>query len=303
MIGVAWDGIEEAVAVDAAGSFAGAAAALGVSTSHVSRAVARLETVVQAPLFIRTTRRLSLTDTGRELIVRFRRIIEERDAAIAEVSAGGEPRGEVRITCSTALGERFVAPIARRFAFAHEGLSVSVELSNHVVDLIGEGYDLAVRTGHLSDSRLISTRIASRRLHACAAPAYLAARGLPETVADLSRHECLAGTAATWHFRIDGEDVQHRPKGRWRCNSGTAVLDATLAGLGICQLPDFYVNPHLRAGTLVPVLETARPEDEPIWAVYPQRRHLLPKVRGLVDRLRQELPPALAATAVSSRAA
>lgn len=288
-----WDGIEEFVAVAQAGSFAGGAQALGVSTSHVSRAIARLEDRIQAQVFFRTTRKVTLTDTGRMLVEQCRRIVRERDEAFAMVGRGDGPQGELRVTCSTALGERFVAPILRRFAQENPRLSVTLDLTNHLVDLVAEGYDLAIRTGHLADSRLVGTRIASRRLHLCAAPAYLDRAGRPRGVAELSRHDCLIGTSSTWHFRMDGQDHLFRPKGRWRCNSGEAVADAALAGMGLCQLPEFYVLPHIAAGRLETVLDDFRAADEPIWAVYPQQRHLLPKVRDLVRRLRAELGPAL----------
>lgn len=288
-----WDGIEEFVAVETTGTFAGGAKALGVSTSHVSRAIARLESRIQAQLFFRTTRKVTLTDTGRALVEQFRRIIQERDEALAAIGDGGEPQGELRITCSTALGERFVAPIVRKFAAESPSLRVTVELTNRLVDLVAEGYDLAVRTGNLTDSRLIGTRIASRRLYLCGSPGYLEMHGRPHAISELSQHQCLIGTASTWHFRVDGSDHIFRPKGRWRCNSGATVADAALADMGLCQLPEFYVLPYIMDGRLETVLDDVRADDEPIWAVYPQRRHLLPKVRKLVDRLRAELGPAL----------
>lgn len=286
-----WDGIEEFAAVAATGSFAGAAQRLGLSTSHVSRAVARLEARIDARLFFRTTRKVTLTDSGRSLFEQCRRLIDQLDEAIA--SASSEPQGELRLTCSTALGERFVAPIVRRFASDYPRTSVTLELTNRIVDLVSEGFDLAIRTGHLADSRLVATRIASRRLHLCASPAYLDVAGRPQSVDALAEHECLVGTSTTWHFKAEGAERTFRPKGRWRCNSGTAVVDAALAGMGLCQLPEFYVAPHVAAGALETVLEHCRADDEPIWAVYPQRRHLLPHVRTLVERLRTELSAAM----------
>jgi DNA-binding transcriptional LysR family regulator len=288
-----WDGIDEFVAVATAGSFAGGAETLGGSTSQISRAIARLEARLETQLFYRTTRRVALTDTGRVLVERCRELVRQRDDALDLVTGGVEPQGELRVTCSTALGARFVAPIVARMALEYPKLSVNLELSNHIIDLVAEGFDLAVRTGTLADSRLIATRIASRRLYLCASPAYLGRAGRPKSVEDLARFECLAGAASTWQFEIDGTNRAFRPSGRWRCDSGDAVLEAALVGLGICQLPEFYVLPRLADGALEPLLEAYRPKDEPVWAVYPQRRHLLPKVRNLVDRLKIELGPAL----------
>lgn len=289
----AWAGIDEFIAVATAGSFTRGAKALGVSPTHVSRSIMALEQRVQAQLFHRTTRTVHLTDTGRVFLERCERMAQERDEAIALIGEQGEPQGELRVTCSTAMGERFVAPIIRRFAMQHPRLNISIELSNRVIDLVGEGFDLAVRTGVTSDPRLIATRVASRTLYTCAAPSYLARAGRPATVEELDRHDRIIGTSLTWHFNVDGQDIVHRPSGRFRCNSGHAVMEACIAGLGICQLPDFYILPHLKHGMVELLLEDIQPEDEPIWAVYPQRRHLLPKVQQAVDSLQHELGPAM----------
>lgn len=288
-----WDGIDEFVAVATAGSFAGGAASLGASTSQVSRAVVRLESRLDARLFYRTTRHVALTDTGRALLDRCRELIRQRDEALDLVTDIGEPQGELRITCSIALGSRFIAPIVARMTKEFPRLSINLELSNRIVDLVAEGFDVAIRTGNLADSRLIATRIASRRLYLCASPEYLDRAGRPQTIEDLAGFECLLGMAPTWQFEVDGISQPFRPQGRWRCNGGDAVLEAALLGLGICQLPEFYVLPLIASGTLEPLLEEYRPRDEAIWAVYPQRRHLLPKVQHLINRLRVELTPAL----------
>jgi DNA-binding transcriptional LysR family regulator len=288
-----WDGIDEFVAVATAGTFVAGAKILEVSTTHMSRAIAALENRIHAQLFHRTTRTVRLTDAGLLFLDHCRRMIAEREEAVAMLGTGGEPRGDLRITCSTAMGERFVAPIVRRYAERFEGLNITIELTNRLVDLIAEGFDLAIRTGHLADSRLIATRIASRTLHTCASPAYLDRCGRPKRISDLNGHQCLAGTAANWHFRNGKREELHRPAGRWRCNSGAVAAESALAGMGICQLPDFYVLRHLSAGTLEEVLGEMRAEAQPIWAVYPQRRHLQPKITELVATLRNELPAAL----------
>jgi DNA-binding transcriptional LysR family regulator len=271
-----WDGIDEVVAVADAGTFVAAAKRLGTSTSHVSRAVARLEQSLGAQFF------------------QFRRLIAERDEAIAMLDLQGEPQGHLRITCPTALGERFVAPIVRAYVQEYPKLSMELDLSNRVVELVSEGFDLAIRTGTLPDSRLIRTQIATRGIVTCAAPSYLAAHGTPESVDDLESHACIPATSDTWRYTVDGEIRTMRPRGRWRCSNGAAVFDAAVAGMGLCQLPEFYVSRALAEGALVEVLGMFRPEDDPIWAVYPQRRHLLPKVQRMIEKLRRELPPALA---------
>ncbi|TNE41431.1 MAG: LysR family transcriptional regulator [Sphingomonadales bacterium] len=290
-----WHGIDEFVAVATLGSFAGAAKQLGIPTSTVSRAVARLEAQVRTQLFYRTTRKVALTESGRVFVDHCRRIIAERDEAFAALSASGEPGGELRITCSTALGEGFVAPIVQDFCLAWPQINVTLDLSNRIVDLVAEGYDLAIRTGDMSDSRMVRTRVASRSLYSCASPDYLERKGVPVSVTDLARFDCLIGSALIWHFEVDGADRAFRPKGRWRCNSGVAIANAALAGLGICQLPDFYVLRHLASGALVEILPDCRRREEPIWAVYPEQRHLMPKVRLLVDQLKMRLGAALVA--------
>jgi DNA-binding transcriptional LysR family regulator len=290
-----WDGLEEIVAIADAGSFVGGAKLLGVSPSHVSRAVVRLEARLQAQLFLRTTRTVSLTDTGRMLVEQSRRIIDERNEALAMVSGSGEPQGELRITCSTTFGERFVAPIVRRYAEAHPKLVIQLELSNRLIDLVGEGYDLGVRTGRPPiDARLTARRIAARPVLVCASPAYLERAGTPQSIEDLVRHECLVGSSPTWHFEQAGQPVVHTPRGRWRCNSGTAIVEAAKAGMGLCQVPAFYAMPDIKAGALCTVLDSLIGPDEMIWAVYPHRRHLLPKVHHLVKRLEAELGDAIA---------
>jgi DNA-binding transcriptional LysR family regulator len=288
-----WDGIDEFVAVATTSSFTKAARAIGKSPTHVSRSIGELERRVQNPLFNRTTRTVSLTDAGRVFFEHCQRLVLERDEAIALIGEQGEPQGELKISCSTTMGERFVAPIIRRLAVQHTKLNVSIELSNNLVDLVGDGFDLAIRTGELKDGRLLGTLVAERRFYTCAAPDYLARQGEPKTVQDLMEHQCIRGTSASWHYLVAGKDAHHRPSGRFRCNSGQAVIEACVAGLGICQLPEFYVLPYLRHGMVKLLLEDVRPKDEPIWAVYPRRRHLLPKIHAAIDALKLELGPTL----------
>lgn len=293
MIG-AWDGIEEFVTVARAGSFTAAARSFGASVTHMSRAVSRLEAKLGSQLFHRTTRSLGLTEAGRIFYETGSRLISEREDAIAAVASQGSPRGNLRITCSYTLGERFIGAVLREYAAAHPDLAIACDLDNAVVDLIRDGYDIAIRTGHLEDSRLVATRVASRAMVTVAAPAYLERRGRPQRIADFAGHDCLVGSASLWHFQR-GETF--RPEGRWRCNSGTMVLEAALQGMGVCQLPAFYAAPEIAAGRLAEVLVPECPDDEPIWAVYPQLKHLSPKVSLLVALLRKRLPALLAGEA------
>lgn len=285
-----WDGIEEFVAVAAARSFTQGAKTLGISVTQASREVLSLEQQLQVQLLHRTTRVVRLTDTGRAFLDHCQRMIEDREEAMGLITEKGEPQGEIKLSCSTAMGERFIAPIMRRFALQNPKVSIVLDFTNRLVDLVGEGYDMAIRTGILADSNLIGTRIGSRTFLTCASPSYIDWTAPPLSLADLDRHDCLIGTSSTWKFQEAGQEVRFRPTGRFRCNSGQAIADAAVSGMGICQLPEFYVLAHLRSGALRLLLHEYRADAEPVWAVYPQRRHLSLKIRAAIDFLRTELP-------------
>jgi DNA-binding transcriptional LysR family regulator len=155
--------------------------------------------------------------------------------------------------------------------------------------LVHEGLDLAIRLGRLQDSRMVASRLAPRRMYLCASPSYLARYGRPHSLSELSRHNCLIGSSDIWQLAQDGREFSQRVQGNWRCNSGQAVLDAALQGVGLCQLPDYYVLEHLHSGALVSLLEAHQPPNTAVWALYPQQRHLSPKVRKLVDFLKEGL--------------
>lgn len=285
-----WEGLDEFVAVVECASFSRAAERLRVSSSHVSRQVAQLEDRLQARLLYRTTRKVSLTDAGQAFYARCQRLIEERDEAFVAVSdLHRAPSGLLRMTAAVAYGERFIVPVVNAFMSAHPQLRVEIELTNRVMDLVQEGVDLAIRMGRLESSSLIATRIAPRRMFLCAAPAYLERYGRPHTLSELAAHNCLIGSNDTWMFRDQGREYPFKPRGNWRCNSGDAVLDAARRGLGLCCLPDYYVRDALARGELVSLLEDCQPPDTAVWAVSPQRRHPLPRVRLLVEALRDAL--------------
>jgi len=287
-----WAGIDEFVAVAQTRHFGMAAQRLKCSASQVSREIASLEDRLGLQLFYRTTRHVSLTEVGERFLVTCRRLFDEREEAIAALIDDGEQlRGNLRLTCSVAYGERFVVPIVNRMMSDNLLLNVEVLLTDDVLDLVEQGIDLAIRFGKLRDSRLVATRLASRTRLLCASPAYVAQNGIPQNLEDLARHECLRGVTDTWTFKRDGHPHLHRPQGRFRCNSGFAALQAALSGLGLCRLPDFYVLTHLERGELVELLPEHRPEDEGVWAVYPDRRHLPTKVTLLLEGLHAGLKP------------
>ena len=166
---------------------------------------------------------------------------------------------------------------------------MDIELSNRTLDLVQDGFDIAIRLGRLQDSRMLATRLAPRRMYLCASADYLQRYGRPHSLSELARHNCLIGSSDVWTFQLEGREASQRVNGNWRCNSGQAVLDAALAGLGLCQLPDYYVLEHLRSGALVSLLDNHQPPNTAVWALYPQQRHLSPKVRQLIDALRYGL--------------
>lgn len=285
-----WEGIDEFVAVAELNQFTAAADRLGVSSSHVSRQVARLEERLQTRLLYRSTRRVTLTEAGQTFLQHCQRLQDSHEEALRAVSdLGGEPKGLLRMTCAVAYGERFIVPLVTSFMAMHPQLRVDIELSNRPLDLLHEGLDLAVRLGRLQESRLVAARLAPRRMYLCASPTYIERYGRPHSLSELAWHNCLVGSSDLWQLVQEGRDATQRVQGNWRCNSGQAVLDATLLGVGLCQLPDYYVLEHLVSGALVSLLEAHQPPDTAVWALYPQQRHLSPKVRGLVAYLRDGL--------------
>ncbi|MER0044149.1 LysR substrate-binding domain-containing protein [Pseudomonas sp. MGal98] len=285
-----WEGLDEFVAVAECGQFTAAAERLGLSSSQVSRQIARLEERLHTRLFYRTTRKVALTEAGQTFLQHCQRLQDAREEALNAIGdLGGEPKGLLRMTCAVAYGERFIVPLVTTFAARHPRLSVDIELSNRTLDLVQDGFDIAIRLGRLQDSRMLATRLAPRRMYLCASADYLQRYGRPHSLSELARHNCLIGSSDVWTFQLEGREASQRVNGNWRCNSGQAVLDAALAGLGLCQLPDYYVLEHLRSGALVSLLDNHQPPNTAVWALYPQQRHLSPKVRQLIDALRYGL--------------
>lgn len=281
-----WESIEAFERVVRFSSFSRAAEDLGVSRSHISRQITALENRLDAQLLLRTTRKVSATEVGQAFYQRCREILnnlEEAEQAVVDLQE--RPRGILRVTVGGAFGEDFIAPAALDFMAAHTDLSVELDFTNRLIDLISEGYDLAIRAGTLKDSTLIARRICNRKLLTCAAPAYLKRNGEPSSIHALTNHNCLLGTLGTWRFRENGRNFDLRVQGNWRSNNGRALATAALTGLGLVQLPSFYVERDIASGSLIPVLDSFNPTDTGIWAVYPHNRHLTAKVRLFVNFL------------------
>jgi DNA-binding transcriptional LysR family regulator len=281
-----WEGVQEFVAVAETGSFTRAAQRLGLSIAQVSRQVSTLEQRLSTELLHRTTRKVSVTEAGRLYYQHCRPLLDGLDEAErALTSLQGQATGLIRMTAPITYSEQHITPLLSEFLLQHPAVRIDLQLTNQKLDLIEGGFDLAIRLGRLEDSTMIARRLSSRTLYLCASPAYLRQHGEPRTLADLQQHNCLLGTMDSWRFREDNKDRNVRVSGSLRANSGYAIMDAALQGIGLVQLPDYYVEQWLKSGDLVTLLEEFQPEDEGIWALYPHSRHLLPKIRLLVDFL------------------
>lgn len=200
-----WEGLDEFVAVAECGQFTAAAQRLGVSSSHVSRQIVRLEERLQTRLLYRSTRKVALTEAGQTFLHHCQRLQDGREEALRAVGdLASEPKGLLRMTCAVAYGERFITPLVTRFMDVYPHLRVDIELSNDTLDLVHEGMDLAIRLGRLQDSRLVATRLAPRQMYLCASPPYIQRYGRPHSLSELNRHNCLIGGSDTGSFSRTG---------------------------------------------------------------------------------------------------
>jgi DNA-binding transcriptional LysR family regulator len=248
-----WESIEAFERVVRLGSFTRAADDLGVSRSHVSRQINALENRLDAQLLLRTTRKVSTTDVGQAFYMQCRQVLDNLDEAErAVLDLQANPRGILRVTVAGAFGEDFIAPAALDFMAEYRDLIVELNFSNRLIDLISEGYDVAIRAGTLKDSSLIARRISTRKLLTCASPEYLLRNGTPSSIHSLTNHNCLLGTLDSWRFRENGRNQDLRVSGNWRSNNGRSLLRAARAGLGLVQLPSFYLDQDIIDGALLP---------------------------------------------------
>ncbi len=271
-----------------AGGFSAAAAALGISKSAVSKRVSRLEDRLGARLLNRTTRRIGLTEIGAAYYERAGRIaaeVEEAELAVSRLHA--EPRGTLRLNAPMSFGVMHLAPAIPRFLARYPELAVDMALNDRLVDLVEEGYDVAVRISRLSDSSLIARRLAHSRRVVCGSPQYLERHGAPRSPGDLRDHNCLLYSymlsGEEWPFRGPDGALSVKVSGSFSTNNGEALREAALEGLGLAMIPSFIVGPELGDGRLVAVLREYEETDLSIYAVYPHARHLSAKVRAFVD--------------------
>ena len=277
-------------AVVDAGSFVRASDAIEMSKPAVSRHVAALEARLGVRLLQRTTRKLSLTEEGEVFYARCKELLNEVDEAEAEVSAAsGQATGLLRINVPVSFGIQHLAPLWPAFMARHPGLTLDVTLADRAVDLVEEGCDMAVRIARLPNSTLISRRLGSTRLILCASPAYLRRHGTPQHPSEIATHAVLAYSLLSarynWEFTGPEGRVEVKVSPRVFTNSGDTCRAAALQDLGIILQPSFLVGADLQSGALVELLPQYRGLELGIYAVYPTRKHVPPKVRLMIDYL------------------
>src|ERR1017187_8186597 len=278
------------VAVVDAGSFVKAAEVLDVSKAAVSRYVGELESRLGVRLLQRTTRKLSMTEEGEVFLARCKELLAGVDEAEAEITTHtGEAVGQLKVNVPVSFGLMHLTPLWAEFMTLHPKVTLDVTLSDRVVDLVDEGYDLAVRIARLASSSLISRQLSSTRMILCASPTYLREHGTPEHPSEIASHAVLAYTLLSmgenWVFEGPQGSVTVSVTPRMRANSGETCCAAALQHQGIVLQPSFLVGAHLQSGALIEVLSQYRSIELGIYAVYPTRKHVTPKVRLLIDFL------------------
>ena len=289
--------LETFVAVVARGGLTAAAKTEGVAPAIIGRRLDALEERLGVKLLVRTTRRVSLTHEGSAFLEDCQRLLSDLANAEASVSAGGvKASGHLSLTAPAGFGRRHVAPLVPRFRELHPDVTISLNLSDRVVDLAAEGYDCAVRVGEMPDSSLISVRLADNRRLCVATPTYLRQHGTPQHPSDLARFDCLtlssdASQTRGWAFSVpngEGVDVIHlKPGGPLSCSDGEVLFDWCLAGYGLAWRSTWEVQAEVASGALVSVLEGFAAPPNGIYAVFSQRKHLPLRVRLWVDYLKQ----------------
>ena len=284
--------LESFASVVARGSLTAAAKAEGVAPAVMGRRLDALEERLGVKLLLRTTRRITLTHEGSAFLEDCQRLLADLANAEASVSAGGvKASGHLRITAPAGFGRRHVAPLVTKFRELHADVTISLNLSDRVVDRAGEGFDCAVRVGDLPDSSLVSVRMADNRRLCVATPRYLKTHGTPQHPSQLGKFDCLtlssdASQARGWAFQSGGELLHLKPGGPLDCSDGQVLHDWCLAGYGIAWRSTWEVESEIAAGLLVPVLEEYAAPPNGIYAVFPQRKHLPLRVRLWIDFLK-----------------
>ena len=273
------------VEVADAGGVSPAARRLGVSKSIVSRRLVRLEDELGIQLLARTTRGAALTEAGAAFREHAARVCAEMDLARETILPAGDLQGLLRIGAPLTFGPTHLAPVFAELARRHPRLQVHAYYSDRFVDIVGEGFDCAVRLGYLSDSNLIARRVARMCGKLVASPAYLREHGAPETPDELLAHQALMQGTESWRFMDGDKMISVHPQGRFKADNGTALAAAAVAGLGIAALPDFLIADHVASGALVPVMTRYPPPEAGLYVVRPPVHHPARKIRVLTELL------------------
>ncbi len=285
------EGITEFVTVAETRSFTTSGKRLGISTAQVSRQINHLENRLKTKLFYRTTRKVSMTEEGGIFYQHCRQILNNLEDAERAISNRQEkPQGLIKMTAPVSYGEQYVMPAILDYMEMFPQIEVSCNLTNQTLDLVQEGYDLAIRLGHLKDSSMIAKQLSTRTQFVCAAPSYLERHGTPHTLSELSQHNCLTGNTPYWRFMENSRQRTIKVSGNLTCMSGHILTDAAKRGMGLVQLPGYYVGNAIQSRELIVLLEPFCEPREGIWALYPHNRQLSPKIRMLVDLLAEKLP-------------
>ncbi|MCP4127939.1 MAG: LysR family transcriptional regulator [Gammaproteobacteria bacterium] len=276
------------------GSFTAAARELGMPKSTLSRRISNLESKLDSRLLHRTTRSLRLTDIGAEFYTHCVRVVDEAREAERLIHLNqDEPRGLLRVTGPIEWGNNYIGALVSEYLQHHPEVRLELILTNRFVDLVAEGFDLALRAGHLEDSSMIARRLGESRMLLCAAPAYLEQHGAPQNPEQLREHICLAYPGGdgrtTLQFSSSNSLSQVEINGRLVANSVTTLRDATIAGLGITALPSSLCRDALDQGLLLPIMQEWQLPVDGIYAVYPSPRHLTLKVRSFIDFIAERL--------------
>ena len=295
------------------GNFAAASREIGVTPSTLAKAVTRLEANLGVRLFHRTTRQVTLTHDGERLFARCQRVLAELDLLQEEATGTREePSGTLRINMPVAFGRLVMLPLLAQLTQLtqqHPRVSIDARFSDVYVDLVREGIDVAIRTGALRDSTLMAHTFGSQELLLFAAPSYLARAGVPAKVGDLSKHSAVlfrvpsTGKDRSWQFNVRGRSVTVTPASRLHVDNGDAIVEATVLGMGIGQVPHYMVSEPLQRGQLVELLPAMRPAAMPIAAVIPSGRMVPSRVRALLDLIGASASACPAAPPVHAEAA
>jgi len=298
-----WDGFEELVEVVKCGSFSAAALALGVSKAHVSQQISKLEERLGTRLLHRTTRKISLSETGKIYYEQCRQIVEDLENAEQSITnLQNDVQGLLRISAPHLLGEVLLIPALAAFLKRHPKLEVDIDLNSHKVDLIADRYDIAIQVGERTDINVVNRILAPTRFHVVASPDYLQRCGTPRHPDDLKHHRCLMfsdyGQVKPWRFSGPDGIVSVTLVSHWRSNSGHGLRAGAKEGLGLAYLPDYYLKEDIAEGRLVKVMDEWQSTDRNLVAIYQHRQHLSSKIRLFTEFMREnflnEIPSLLA---------